>query len=536
MLLVRLLLPVYALLLGYACPGQPATLPVDAAKLAARYDAFSQFRLPRYRFDTRYAHTTLPAAFKAADLAGVRRDTRQIVRIDLVYTTYRQSQAFDQRQLNLARLKNLAALVPGILDNPNISWNLMAQTGCTSPERCQEMLHGFVLYTAKRYTKADVRGELTRIEAGLRTMERKLAGKRGKADTLRRVVRCAYPELIRYPQAELRKRFRQAFSCKEKFAEPIAFRIQLDASGRIDDIALPAYHGACQPHLRWALRQTLSWRRGFVVGTRALPCEATGFLDLAARTDGVRIASYTLADSLVQRYAVKLKQTRCFATSKPLPQPKPPPPDSGTVYRVLARNPTWRKELIVVDVTGSMYTYTLDLLTWLRPATRGAPKTFVFFNDGDDRPDEEKQIGDTGGLHAVRTADFEKVKETLAIAMLSGGGGDLPENNFEALRYGLQQAPNAPEAIMVADNYAFPRDARLLKQLAGVNLKLILCGTTPAINPQYLNLARQYHFSIHTLEADLTNLAELRVGEELTANGVRYMVTKTGFRIAGGFN
>ena len=500
---------------------------VAADGAARRYDALNVFRVVRYGFDPRYAYTTLPTAFRESDLATLPTDGAPIVRVDLVYTAYRLTRDFDQRQLNIDRLRRLEARLPGILTDPDISWNVMRQTGCADATTCAEYFHGFVLYREPRRTKAGARAEIDSLTARLGVLDSTL---RREGMVVQTPVACYYPPL-KFSAAATERRFRQQLRCPRRTRAVIPFRMQLDPKGRLLDVTVddPAA-GECAAAVRWALRQTLKWRNGFRVAGRAFPCEVRGEVRLPVRAGSLRIAAYVVPDSLIARYHIDLGLTDCVASRERIVLAQRP--DDGIVGRVLRRNPKWQQRLIVADVTGSMYPYTADLLLWLRLALLDdEARTFVFFNDGDDKPDDAKPIGRTGGVYAVQSAEFAAVKETVLTAMRAGGGGDLPENNIEAVVAGLKLAPTAAEVILIADNYAFPRDTRLLNELRGVNLKIVLCGATPAINPRYLDLARQYRCSLHTVESDLTALHQLHRGERIVIDGITYLLDTAGFRV-----
>ena len=64
-----------------------------------------------------------------------------------------------------------------------------------------------------------------------------------------------------------------------------------------------------------------------------------------------------------------------------------------TVERVFERNKSWENMLVVADLTGSMTPYTRQLLLRFKlNAARKAVKHFMFFNDGDMKPDRTKRI------------------------------------------------------------------------------------------------------------------------------------------------
>ncbi|TGE11211.1 hypothetical protein [Hymenobacter elongatus] len=131
----------------------------------------------------------------------------------------------------------------------------------------------------------------------------------------------------------------------------------------------------------------------------------------------------------------------------------------------------------------------------------------------------------------MRTDRYETIRDRLIEAMKAGGGGDAPENDAEALLYARQlTAADSTDLILIADNYTFPRDAKLLKNTTA-HVRIILCGVHDYINPRYLALARKHGFSLHTIEGDIQDLSKLLEGEIITIQGQQYQVTGDGFKL-----
>ncbi len=200
----------------------------------------------------------------------------------------------------------------------------------------------------------------------------------------------------------------------------------------------------------------------------------------------------------------------------------------STVTAIFRRNKQWTEMLVVSDITGSMSPYTAQLLAWYKLNTmNGRVKNFVFFNDGDMKPDNEKVAGSTGGIYGIVASQFDSVVSEAIYAMMRGGGGDTPENNVEALEYGLTNYGDAKEVVMIADNWATPRDLAFAEEI-NRPVRIIVCGAAFGMNVAYLDLARKTGGSVHTMEQDLTDLGKMHAGETVSIGKFKYVLRDDG--------
>jgi hypothetical protein len=200
--------------------------------------------------------------------------------------------------------------------------------------------------------------------------------------------------------------------------------------------------------------------------------------------------------------------------------------DDSIISKTFQRNKKWENIPVVADLTGSMSPYTVQLLLWFQLCLKKNPnkvESFTFFNDGDAMPDKDKQIGKTGGIYYSDKKSYDDIHK-LAERTISGGcGGDGPENNLEAVLSAIKKNPHCKEVIMIADNYATPRDMSLLSQIH-VPVRVIVCGNFGYINPAYLKIARDTKGSIHTMEKDILDLTKWNEGETITIDKLQYMI------------
>lgn len=177
--------------------------------------------------------------------------------------------------------------------------------------------------------------------------------------------------------------------------------------------------------------------------------------------------------------------------------------DYSVMEKTFNRHPEWSKSLVIMDVTGSMSPYIAKTMAWVK-ATQDSSQidAFVFFNDGNMTQDRLKKTGSVGGIYEIKNESFDAVYQQMTSTMRKGGGGDCPENNVEATLKGIQSYPECKEIIMMADNWATPRDISLASQL-NKPVHIILCGAQHGINLEYIQLAYESGGSVHTIEEDL---------------------------------
>jgi hypothetical protein len=169
----------------------------------------------------------------------------------------------------------------------------------------------------------------------------------------------------------------------------------------------------------------------------------------------------------------------------------------STIFNVFKRNDKWKKVLLVVDMTGSMFPYIGQLLVWYKMNFESEKiKYYSLFNDGDNVADNKKIIGSTGGVHTYDAKDFKKLKKDIEEVRKLGEGGDEPENDIEAIMRAINDRRDYGDIVLLADDSDM-RDIKLLKRIKKP-VHIILCGTKRGINQQYLQLAYYTKGSIHT--------------------------------------
>ncbi len=82
--------------------------------------------------------------------------------------------------------------------------------------------------------------------------------------------------------------------------------------------------------------------------------------------------------------------------------------------------------------------------------------------------------------------------------------------------------------MLVADNYSDCRDIELLARLK-IPVHVVLCGTSEGVNEQYLEIAWKTNGSVHTIEQDIEDLAQLADGATITIGAYQYKVSRGKF-------
>ncbi len=488
---------------------------IDSSPEEILYNTANHIEVAKYEFDQRYEYKILSSGFSQESVSRIPFSDTRILKIDLVYTTFSEAENFDQKQLDINRLKKLAEINPAVVSTQFIDWNIIGQTGCNSSPECLDFFHGFVVYYEPYYTKDDTREEIDSIKLDLKKLQETIIAKQELITVDYERIPCEYPESY-YSEEFMSNKLDEMYDCAYKFKGRVFFEVSMDYHGRPQDVIVKGTLFPCKEILAARLKRIFKWKSGLTIGDMEFDLIAKGFVSFPLNKESLHITSFEIRQELIDEYDMLQQYSQCVAYEKDSSFAEIiPVVEKRVVSEVLYRH-GWQPELIVADVTASMYPYTADLLKWIKLNTI-EPTDFVFFNDGDDKPTSQKIVGKTGGLYHVISADYRKVRYRMFEAMMAGGGGDLPENNIEALLYGVEQAQPDGTVVMLADNFSFPRDTDLLSQYQG-NLKIVLCRTDKGLNTKYLDLARKYGFTVHTQKTDIIDFSK----NELQIEGKTY--------------
>lgn len=409
-----------------------------------------------------------------------------IEKVELVYTHYWTGNTFRQDLLNAQRISALKKTAPFIFDQPLTEWSLVAQHSATA-EEARKQFHGFVITYRDEPTAASMKEEIDFIKD-------MLEGKKIAAEDISKKDTSAGSEKETGKDIIVPVIATSSFLYSWTLASNGNYIWTVEKEDTILQKALLKQGGEITGSARDHDMFSHGKKEVYFIKIRKLP-GVTYFDD----ADVVKAPS-----SGYITYSWKI---------------------DSTVTAVLDRKKNeWKDMLVLGDLTGSMAPYSSQLFMWYKMNMMTKPvKYFVFFNDGDMKGWNEKHPGSTGGLYYTSGATFEEVMSTAQQTMTNGSGGDLPENNVEAAIAGLEKCSDCDAVIMIADNWATPRDLELAYKIKKP-LKIILCGASRGINIEYLNLARATGGSVHLMEQDLESLASMLEGETITVRNITYQL------------
>ncbi|MCH2023293.1 MAG: hypothetical protein MK207_12525 [Saprospiraceae bacterium] len=403
------------------------------------------------------------------------RDTL-IERIDLVYTVFRRSKTFDQVELNRERYKMFQNHFPQAFNNNLIDWNLIAQNGTMEYEEAQGYFHGFVIYL-KPHRVTTKNGVTIETVMDLRVDD---------------------------PETKKLETNEEVAKIKTMLSESIATKIIKDTS--------------------YIKTKRRTWTGMYLAKS------------FNKRKKGIKFKEKRPGRQ--KEYIIKYK-TEMKITDREVPDPDASPqPEKviakltkdSVVFSVLKRTlERWEDYVIVQDVTGSMHPYLTQTLLYLQThIKKNTTEKFVFFNDGDNKPDGK--IGYSGGCYYVSADNAKEIEEMAFEAMRNGNGGKESENDIEAILYGITKFPKCKGVVLIADNFSRVRDFKLIPRLMkiGKPVRIVVCGIAKGdvVNLDYIYLAKYTKGSIHTINDDISDLATKKDGDTFKIGSQHFRVDK----------
>ena len=410
------------------------------------------------------------------DTAGISvLNNAEILSIDLVFTDYPAK--LDLKPLNKKRFMALSKLLPNAMTNPYTQWQMIRQMNGYSKETANGMLHGFVINYRKKTTGAETRKEIALI----------------KSVTPEEII--IEPEIEKQPSKKKANHWEVIHrNGRSKYLFYNDRQIKsIGADKKIVGKEIEKRDSLFSISVKDAFQSRLL---------------TEGDKSNYKGKDSVYILLYPKkeTDSFLLKRAYKTKVVH---------------QRDSTVLTILKRN-KFRNMLMVVDVTGSMSSYTSQVIQWIsEEGNQQNLKSMVCFNDGDGKQTEVKQIGNTGGIYGEAYQDPIQISELIQTTMNRGSGGDLGENVCEAILKAIALFREYDDVVLIADSWAPARDITLAAQIKKP-VKIVVCGDY-APHEDYVEIAYKTGGSLHLTNEDITDFSMLKSGKQLIIRGKNYI-------------
>lgn len=535
-----------------------------------------------YKPQTGKAFLFVPSKFASDEVQNGRQldsvSGFYISKIVLVYSGFHKTENFSQSQLNLRRWEHMMKNYPSLFSSGLTRYQEVCQLGPKADTAARKLAHGFYVYYENRAGPAIREKEINEInkmleqlginpsdtvetdappslpalsrEAGEVPVTEKVPVGSGaaKKSKITAPMRAKDSRACRRPyyangEAEISDFFRTNILLTSKQLKKrqrkklvAAVHLRLEYNGNIRYADISSLDSKLITQITAALPAMDPWhpavRNGITVKSEVnftLRLGSDNKMELSGKVEVPRSLAKcgTTSDEELFDFSPAKSRERLI--------PKSFESTDGKLLRnVVERNPDMDSLLMVVDLTGSMGPYiaqVLDLMSELVVKNDPCVTCFSLFNDGDAKEDHDKKISKTGGIYILSDdISLDKLGKLISKAMRRGSGGDSPENNLEAVIEAEKKCQHYKDIVMVADNWATPRDAGLVVKLSRP-VHWILCGVDGEINPDYLDLVRENKGVLHTSNSDVVNLHRMKENETISIDGIVYKLVKGRFRI-----
>jgi hypothetical protein len=115
-------------------------------------------------------------------------------------------------------------------------------------------------------------------------------------------------------------------------------------------------------------------------------------------------------------------------------------------------------------------------------------------------------------------------------AMRNGSGGDMPENNIEALLRAAKEFPDADTLLMIADNTAGVKDMRLIVSLKKP-VNVIPCNIQTNIHANLVDIAIKTGGLIYFPDGPVFNPSKAKDGTKIDIGRKTFEYSKKRFTL-----
>lgn len=451
-----------------------------------------------------------------------------VVKIYYVYTKYKQSEQFDQLALDRKRFNQLAELMPELVKDRNIQWEIIEQTGCINYTQGNMFFHGFVLIH-RPILSAEKRAEEIRLlmeyvnNPNLDIVEPNLDPFQTLFPTseIEGPTRLTLSQKARFKDGEkalyeyLQRNVFPAEISQRRGDQWVKFSFKVDKFGRIGQLE---FNDSTPSYMSDKISEV------FVTMPEWLPAEIEGATVESTINMELRV-SYSR--SVNGMYTIDKKRPSFMETDngriaeviEERENREQQAFKGSTIYRGMRTIDKSEKVAIVMDVTGSMYPHIAALKRWLDSNPDSLVVTsYSFFNDGDGKRTSQKKKGETGGIYL--TKEKTKVIETIEQAMLGGTGGETSESDMEAILNALKNDSLCDAILLIGDNFSDIRDISLLEDVTK-KVNVLICAAPETIRAEYLDVCYKTGGYL-IMDGKKYTFNELKRGDLITVNGYKY--------------
>ena len=488
---------------------------------------------------TTYAGSTFDISSKLAML-----NEATIIKVYYVYTKHRRSASFDQLELDRERLTWLNSVLPSVLADPLVQWEILEQTGCTAYEEGNNYFHGFIIIHRPVMTEQERIKEIERLSVYFESPTDVFAepvvdpidlqtppADAGAATVL---TTAEVNGKAQFEEGELELYY---FLQKTLDYGPgdgrydgwvdVEFDVNID--GTIDSVR---FFGEYPYKIKTVVTNAIStmppWQPAESNGK---PITSTVRLQIRVSYSPDVNGMYTRdgqKPNLVEKDVVVIEVEEDENDFNLMTAPEALSVKTQAVYKGLELMVKSSRTALVMDVTGSMTVHIAGMKNWILSHPLNAPFTsYTFFNDGDNKTTKNKKIGETGGVYMTKVLD--DMDKTIKEAMMKGSGGEAPESDMEAVLYAFEHDENADAVLLIADNYSEVRDISLLSNV-GKPVHVLLCAAPKFVRCEYLKIAKQTG-GLFILNGSFLDLSGLVKGSEIIIQGIKYKYDGTNFEM-----
>jgi hypothetical protein len=477
--------------------------------------------------------TLVPSSFAQNDVAFKKSidELREltIVKVYYVYTKYRKSSSFNQKALDRKRFNQLNASFPEIIESTYVEWEIVEQTGCSSPEMGRTFFHGFVFIHRPIQSEAERLAEIKRLEDYLKNptdvflqpnidiLEEQLNPASSSTVEIIPDQEAHYSEGPDAMLEFLKKELRTDEIALKRDDQWVKTHINIDENGVISDLKfLDEPSERVKSAVEGAIFAMPNWEPAY---RDSIPVKSELDLDMRVSYSPSVNGMY-----LINGDRPTLEQSSLIEKPSDLTDFGGSTPQEifmklAPVYKGLQIMDRNERTALVMDVTGSMTENVATMKRWIKGNQDSLNFTsFTFFNDGDDKSTRKKKIGSTGGVYT--TFHLANIDALVTETMRRGSGGERPESDIEALIHTQNKDSLCDVILLIGDNYSEVRDLELLTTV-NKRVNVLMCSIKGSLRPDYLLIAKNTGGYL-IYNGERIELKNLQRGEILSIGSYQY--------------